>query len=83
MLSKLWEVIITIIYGVNLLTTRHSLIALVFAGQLGAIATPILATRRSKAVDTVVNDTAAITGLPAMARRPTPPIANMVMVGVG
>ena len=65
----------------NLLTTRHILIALVFVGQLGAIVAPILATRWSEAVDAVMHDTAATTRLPAMARQPTPPIANMVMLG--
>ena len=67
----------------SLLTTWHSLIALVFAGRLGAIATLILATQRSEAVDMVENDTAAMTGLPVMTQRPEPSIANMVMVGVG
>ena len=33
-----------------------------------------------EAVDTVMNNNVAMIGLPAMERRPKPPIANMVML---
>ena len=51
-----------------------------FTGRLGAIATPILVTWQLEAVDTVMNNNVAMIGLPAMERRPKPPIANMVML---
>ena len=57
----------------KILTTRHSLIALVLAALQPNGQKPTT-------VDTVVNNTAAMIGLPAMLWHPKPPIANTIMV---